>query len=185
MGRPTSWASRDDFTARGLCRALIPRPPVESRHLLLAQLRAQHGLVRALLAERGGSGRTGERRASSGLSEAPADRAQDQVAQLLDHLASCACELLRLAGRGEGTAPDPWTALEELLGELEEADLDRGPAAPLEPGVPAEGTTLRSLLAGHVGHLAWHLGQAARIRREAGLAPMPGWPQDSQRPLDG
>jgi hypothetical protein len=149
---------------------------VESRHLLLAQLEAQHGLVRALLAEQGGAATT--------AAPAPAASAHAEVARLLEHLASCGRELLRLAGRGGDPVADPWSAVEELVRGLEEADLDRGPRAPLEPGLPAEGTTLRSLLAGHAGHLAWHLGQAARIRREACLAPMPGWPQDSQRPLD-
>ena len=171
---------------------------MESRDLLLAQLEAQHGLVRALLAECAGgtaaaraedtaaerAGITAAGNAEPEDAATAAGSAHGEVARLLDHLASCGRELLRLAGRGPDDALDPWDAVEGLLRGLTEDDLDRGPVAPLEPGVPAAGTTLRTLLAGHVGHLAWHLGQAARIRRQAGLAPMPGWPLDSQRPLD-
>lgn len=65
--------------------------------------------------------------------------------------------------------------LDEALGSITEEDLDQDPAADLEGELDAGGPCRRDLLAGHVGHMGWHLGQLARIRKHLGLSSMPGW----------
>ena len=139
---------------------------MESRLLLLQQIRGQHVLVRAL--------ETSE----------PAE----EVLALLEHLAECSRELLRLAGahampRASGVREpaSPWDAVEGLLEHLDEDALGAAPAVPLDPALGSEGVTLRSLVSGHAGHLAWHLGQVARLRSAAGLPAMPGWPRNPRR----
>lgn len=138
---------------------------MESRLLLLQQLRGQHALLRA-------------------LEEHPLE---GEIAALLAHLADCSRELLRLAGAVDSLAAptaSPWSDVEALLERLDEDALDAPPAVPLDPALGSESVNLRSLVSGHAGHLAWHLGQVARLRSAAGLPAMPGWPENPRRPLE-
>lgn len=65
--------------------------------------------------------------------------------------------------------------LNAALEKLSEEDLDLDPAGNLEGDLDEGRPCRRDLLAGHVGHMGWHLGQLARIRQHLGLAAMPGW----------
>jgi len=65
--------------------------------------------------------------------------------------------------------------LDEALSRLCEKDLDQDPAGGMEPDLGKGSPSRREVLAGHVGHMGWHLGQLARIRSQLGLTAMPGW----------
>jgi hypothetical protein len=111
---------------------------------------------------------------------------------ITQHLFDCLSEVQSLvcgSRPAEDTAPLetlPWLdqvqalegrclGLDMALGELSEEDLDGNPAADLEGDLGAGEPNRRDLLAGHVGHMGWHLGQLARIRKQLGLVSMPGW----------
>ncbi|HIG86280.1 MAG TPA: hypothetical protein EYQ25_04480 [Planctomycetes bacterium] len=65
--------------------------------------------------------------------------------------------------------------LNDALSRLCEKDLDHEPAGGLEQDLGKGSPSRREVLAGHVGHMGWHLGQLARIRSQLGLTAMPGW----------
>ena len=85
---------------------------------------------------------------------------------LIDYLAASDNEIVRLS-RSPGPAGQPTVVWDPAQGVL--------PAADLEGDLGAGGPNRRDLLAGHVGHMGWHLGQLARIRKQLGLVSMPDW----------
>lgn len=131
---------------------------MESRQLLLEQLRSFGALI-------------------DGLDSRPLAEHHLHERQLT-HLAECAATLVTQAGIRDGSV-GVHQALEAWLEAAAEEDLDRE-AFPQAEGTPTAGASWRATLSGHVGHLAWHLGQVAARRAAAGLPAMPGWPSPEE-----